>query len=74
MMNKVVGILTVILGIFIFLADFSLEASDSPKTEVTGLSQNMKSATQNEAAPKISSSPLFNGLSQAAHSRWSLRM
>ena len=53
MMSKVVGIITVILGVFLFLADFSLEASDSPKTEAAGLSQDVKPAKQSEAAPKI---------------------
>ena len=46
MMRKIVSILTVILGIFLFHADFSLGTTDTPKTE---------------AAPKISSvEPLFN--------------
>lgn len=61
MMSKVVGILTVILGVFLFLADFSLEASDSPKTEAAGLSQGVEPATQSEAAPKIFSvEPVFD--------------
>ena len=54
MMSKVVGILTVILGVFLFLADFSLEASGSPKTEAAGLSQDVEPAKQSEAVPEIS--------------------
>jgi hypothetical protein len=52
MIKKVVGILTVILGVFLFLADFSL---GTPEIVTSERSQNMKSAAQSEALPKISS-------------------
>ncbi len=61
MMSKVVGILTVILGVFLFLADFSLGTSDTPKIEAVERSQDVEPATQSEAAPEISSvEPLFD--------------
>jgi hypothetical protein len=61
MMSKVVGILTVILGGFLFLAGFSLGASDTPGIEPVKRSQNVEPATQSEAAPKILSvDPVFN--------------
>jgi len=61
MMGKVVGILTVFLGVFLFLADFSLGVPGSPKTEAAEPSQDVEPATQSEAAPKISSvEPAFD--------------
>ena len=61
MMNKVVGILTVILAVFLFLADFSLEASDSSKAQAAELSQDVEPVTQSAAAPKILSvEPVFD--------------
>jgi hypothetical protein len=60
-MRKVVGILTVILGIFLFLVDFSLGTSDTPAAEAVKRSQNMESAAQSEGAPKISSAePMYD--------------
>lgn len=60
-MRKVIGILTVILGTFLSIADFSLGTSDTPQSEAVEMSQNVESATQSEATPKISSvEPLFD--------------
>lgn len=60
-MNKVVGILTVILGVFLLFADFSLGTSDTPKIEADNLPQNVGPATHSQAGPKISSDePLFD--------------
>ena len=61
MMRKVVGVLMVVLGVFLFLADFSLATPDTPQIVKSEQSQNVEPATQNEAAPKISSDePLFD--------------
>ena len=60
-MRKVVGILTVILGIFLFSADFSLGTSDTPQIVRSEQIQNVEPATQGEAVPRISSiEPLFD--------------
>ena len=60
-MRKVVGILTMILGIFLFFAGFCLGTSDTPGIEPVKRSQDMEPATHSEAAPKISSAePLFD--------------
>jgi len=52
-MRKVVGIVTVILAGFLFLAGFSPEASGSSKTEAAEVAQDVNTETQSEAAPKI---------------------
>ena len=60
-MRKVVSILTVTLGVFLFLADFSLGTPDTPKIEAVKRSQNVEPATHSEAAPTIfSAEPLFD--------------
>ena len=60
-MRKVVGILTVILGIFLFIADFSLGASDTPQVVRSERSQEMEPVTQGEDVPKIASTePQFD--------------
>ena len=59
-MRKVVGMLTMILGVFLLFADFSLGTSDTPKIESDNLPQNVGPATHSEEGPKISSDePLF---------------
>jgi hypothetical protein len=61
MMRKVVGVLMVVLGVFLFLADFSLATPDTPQIVRSERSQNVEPVTQNEAAPKISAvEPLFD--------------
>lgn len=60
-MSKVVGILTVILGLFLFSADFSLGIPDTPQIEASEGSQDVEPATHIEASPKIFSvEPLFD--------------
>jgi hypothetical protein len=60
-MRKVVGILIVILGVFLFFAEYSLGTPDRPEIEPVKRSQNAEPAIQSEAAPKISSDePLFD--------------
>ena len=55
MMSKVVGILTVILGVVLFFADFSQGNPDTPKIVTSERSQHLDPATQSEAVPNISS-------------------
>ncbi len=61
MMRNIIDMLMVILGVFLFLANSSLATPDTPQTVISERSQNVEPATQNEAAPKISSDePLFD--------------
>ncbi len=61
MINKVFGILTVILGVFLFFSDFSLGIPDTPQIVRSERSQDVEPVTHSEAAPKISSvEPLFD--------------
>jgi hypothetical protein len=61
MMSRVVGILTVIIGVFLFFAEHSLGIPDTLKTEVVKQTQNVEPPPTSEVAPKISSNePLYD--------------